>query len=205
MSILSYNGGAIVAMTGKNCVAIACDKRFGIQHQTLAFNMPKVKQLNSKTFVGLSGLVSDAQTLFNRFQFRHNLYKLRENREMDPETFANLVSTMLYEKRFGPYFVEPVICGLSGPDNKPFIAAMDLIGAPLLAKDSVVAGTCSEALYGMTESLWKPDLEPDDLFETISQVLLSAVNRDAFSGWGAVVYIMTPDEVITKEIKCRMD
>jgi hypothetical protein len=60
--------------------------------------------------------------------------------------------------RFGPYFVEPVICGLSGPDNKPFIAAMDLIGAPLLAKDSVVAGTCSEALYGMTESLWKPDL-----------------------------------------------
>jgi hypothetical protein len=61
-------------------------------------------------------------------------------------------------RRFGPYFVEPVICGLSGPDNTPFIAAMDLIGAPLLAKDSVVAGTCSEALYGMTESLWKPDL-----------------------------------------------
>jgi 20S proteasome subunit beta 3 len=63
-----------------------------------------------------------------------------------------------WHERFGPYFVEPVICGLSGPDNKPFIAAMDLIGAPLLAKDSVVAGTCSEALYGMTESLWKPDL-----------------------------------------------
>jgi len=35
---------------------------------------------------------------------------------------------------------------------------MDLIGAPLLATDTVVAGTCSEALYGMAESLWKPDL-----------------------------------------------
>ena len=35
-SILAYNGGAIVAMKGKNCVAIASDKRFGIQAQTLS-------------------------------------------------------------------------------------------------------------------------------------------------------------------------
>ena len=59
---------------------------------------------------------------------------------------------------FGPYFVEPVICGLSGPENKPFISAMDLIGAPLLAKDCVLAGTCAESLYGMCESLYRPDL-----------------------------------------------
>jgi hypothetical protein len=32
--------------------------------------------------------------------------------------------------------------------------------------------------------------EPEDLFETISQVLLNAVDRDALSGWGAVVHIM---------------
>lgn len=32
--------------------------------------------------------------------------------------------------------------------------------------------------------------EPEDLFETISQALLNAVDRDALSGWGAVVHIM---------------
>ncbi len=32
--------------------------------------------------------------------------------------------------------------------------------------------------------------EPEDLFETISQALLNAVDRDAVSGWGAVVHIM---------------
>ena len=32
--------------------------------------------------------------------------------------------------------------------------------------------------------------EPDDLFETISQALLAAVDRDAISGWGADVYVM---------------
>jgi 20S proteasome alpha/beta subunit len=32
--------------------------------------------------------------------------------------------------------------------------------------------------------------EPEDLFETISQCLLSAVDRDAFSGWGGIVHVM---------------
>lgn len=31
--------------------------------------------------------------------FRHKLYELREDRNMKPETFASLVSAMLYEKR----------------------------------------------------------------------------------------------------------
>ena len=34
---MEYNGSAIVAMTGKNCVAIATDRRYGIrQLQTVA-------------------------------------------------------------------------------------------------------------------------------------------------------------------------
>lgn len=58
------------------------------------------------------------------------------------------------------------------------------------SQDFVVSGTASEKLFGMAESLWEPDLEADDLFETISQTLLNAVDRDAYSGWGAVVWII---------------
>lgn len=31
---------------------------------------------------------------------------------------------------------------------------------------------------------------PEHLFETVSQCLLSGMDRDALSGWGAVVYVM---------------
>lgn len=31
---------------------------------------------------------------------------------------------------------------------------------------------------------------PEELFEVLSQSLLNAVDRDALSGWGAVVHIM---------------
>ena len=54
----------------------------------------------------------------------------------------------------------------------------------------IVAGTATDQLYGMLEALYEPDLGPDELFETMSQVFLNAVDRDAVSGWGVVTYVM---------------
>lgn len=48
-------------------------------------------------------------------------------------------------------------------------------------------------------------MSPDELFETISQVLLSAQDRDAKAGWGAVVHVITMDGVTTRDLKARMD
>lgn len=82
---------------------------------------------------------------------------------------------------------------------------MDLIGAPVFTDDFVVSGTCTQNLYGMCESLYRPEMEPDELFETISQCLLAAVDRDALSGWGAVVHVITPEGVTTRVLKTRKD
>ena len=67
---------------------------------------------------------------------------------------------------------------------------MDNIGNSYFPEDIFIAGTCAEQLFGMCEALWEPNLEPDDLFETISQALMNAFDRDAISGWGGVVHIM---------------
>ncbi|KAB5595419.1 20S proteasome subunit beta [Ceratobasidium theobromae] len=191
MSIMELNGGSVVAMAGKNCVAIGCDLRLGEQFQTLATNFEKVFPVTDRLYVGLPGLATDILTLRERLRFRVNMYTMKEEREIEPQAFAHLVSSTLYERRFGPYYIEPVIAGLtSGPNPQPFIACMDLIGCLTLPGDFVVGGTASDRLFGVAESLWQPDLEPEDLFETISQTLLSAVDRDAYSGSGAIIHIM---------------
>lgn len=46
---------------------------------------------------------------------------------------------------------------------------------------------------------------PDELFETISQCLLNAVDRDALSGWGAHVYIIEKDKMTKRLLKGRQD
>jgi 20S proteasome subunit beta 3 len=83
--------------------------------------------------------------------------------------------------------------------------SFDSIGCIDLAKDFIVAGTASDQLFGTCEGLWEPDLEPEDLFETISQALLNAVDRDALSGWGAHVYIIEKDKVTKRLLKGRQD
>jgi len=204
MSILEYNGAAVVAMAGKNCVAIAADRRFGIQGQTVGTDFQKVFEMGPKLYCGLPGLATDTQTVSQRLKFRQNLYELRENRQMKPRTFMNMLSNMLYERRFGPYFIEAVIAGLD-PNNEPFIATTDTIGCPEITEDFAVSGTCTEQLFGMCESLWEKDLEPEDLFEVISQAMMNAVDRDALSGWGVVVHIIEKDKVTTRTLKARMD
>ena len=52
---------------------------------------------------------------------------------------------------------------------------------------------------GMCESMWKPGLEPEELFETVSQCLLAGADRDCLSGWGATVYIICPDNDVSEE------
>lgn len=62
-SILSYNGAAIIAMKGKDCVAIAADKRLGVQAQTVSMNFQKIFEMNDKLYIGLPGLATDVQTV----------------------------------------------------------------------------------------------------------------------------------------------
>ena len=58
------------------------------------------------------------------------------------------------------------------------ICSYDFIGATSLAHDFTCSGTASDQLMGVCESFWKPGMGPDELFETISQCLLGAVDRD---------------------------
>ena len=64
MSIMSYNGSAVIAMTGNNCVAICSDMRLGVSQQTVATDFQKVFKIHDRMFVGLSGLATDMQTLY---------------------------------------------------------------------------------------------------------------------------------------------
>lgn len=153
----STDGGACVAMVGKDCVAIACDLRLGMQALTVSNNFPKIFSYGD-VYLGLTGLATDVSTVADLFRFKVNMYRLREERPISPETMANLVSSSLYEKRFGPYFISPVIAGINHTTGKPFICGFDSIGCIDFAKDFIVSGTASDQLFGTCEGLWEPDL-----------------------------------------------
>ena len=144
-------------MVGKDCVAIACDLRLGLQSLTVSNNFPKIFPYGD-VYLGLTGLATDVASVSDLMRYKVNLYRLREERHISPQTFSHLISTSLYEKRFGPWFVMPVVAGINEKDGKPFICGFDNIGCIDYAKDFVVTGTAADQLFGTCEGLWEPDL-----------------------------------------------
>ena len=76
------------------------DTRLGIQGQTIATDFQKVFRLNDKTFVGLSGLATDVQSVSQLLRFKLNMYKMQEEREIKPKTLSAMISNMMFEKRY---------------------------------------------------------------------------------------------------------
>ena len=137
-----------MAMKGNNCVAIASDLRFGKELQTVTCDFSKCFEMSPHMWLGLTGLGTDVQTVHQKMEFRKNMYELSESRNMTPKTFSAVLSNMLYERRFGPFFVNPVIAGLDAKSKEPYICSMDLIGCKTEPEDFAVAGTCEEQLFG---------------------------------------------------------
>lgn len=85
------------------------------------------------------------------------------------------------------------------------MASSDLIGCVTDLENFFAIGTGAEFLLGACESFYRPNMGPDELFEVTAQTFMSGVDRDAISGWGAIVYVVTPSGITAKTLKTRMD
>lgn len=202
----TYNGSSILGMLGDKCAAIASDCRSGTQFQTVTTNSQKVYKIQDNILMGLSGLSTDCQSFALEMKRKVDLYRIREEIDLTPKLFASLVSTTLYEKRFGPYFVSPVVVGLDiSDDYKPFVCGFDSIGCPSCSGEFEISGTANDQLLGTCEAFYRKNMNSEELFEAIGQSLICSVDRDILSGFGGVVYVLTPNKITVSKLKVRQD
>ena len=158
--------------------------------------------------VGIGGLQTDIDTVRKEVLFKSEQYLLSHSdvKTLKFNQLSKMLSNMLYAKRFGPYFISPIVAGFDGEDGKPVLSAMDCIGAPVISRDFAVSGTCTANLYGLAETYYRPDLGDDELFEVGCQTLLAAADRDALRGWGGKVTMVRKDGGRREwRLKGRMD
>ena len=134
-----FNGGSVLAMAGRNSVAIAIDARFRLGMQTISTGddldsandrgNPRIIHLpNSNVLLAWTGLYGDGMG----FAEEMNVMLARKvrragcmgfpalvsdsssmgRRKMSPRAITSLMSHMLYRRRNAPYYVEPVVVGL---------------------------------------------------------------------------------------------
>ena len=182
-----------MAMAGNECVALAVDKRFGSGAQMVNIVPRHVWAPHPNLMLAFSGLEGDVQSLSEELQMEVAAKRNRalgfsiaglktENGDsndeagerrsrISPPALACLTSHVLYEKR--GYYVEPLVVGLMDQTRKPFLCAMDMIGAQSFSKSFICSGAASTSLYGTAEALWRPNMEPKELLECCGKVFQS--------------------------------
>lgn len=202
--IQTFYGGSILAMTGKDSVAIISDYRLGNGPITVSKNFRRVYRVTDRIYIGLDCFVPDAQFLLKRIEKHVSLFELSEGRSIEPQECSNLVSAILYSYRSSPLYTSPIIAGIDS-NNKPFICGMDLLGCKSQPGSFIAEGTANKNLIGVCEALYKEDMDEEDLFITGVQAFLNSIDRDALSGWGAECIILTPSRRIVRSVKGRCD
>lgn len=187
--------GSFLALAGKDAVVIATDSR--VTHprmRSLALeSQPRdIYRVGSKTLVGFFGLDNDAEGVMGLL--RGKVGDLVDE-ELSPAAVARVLSNLLYEN---PSLVCPIIAGL---DRKPFLCAMDSLGAMTTSDRFIVTGSSQNQLNTLCESFFVPDLPAEDLVYLAERCLRLAVQRDVMSGGDNLKIVLLRDgEIYQKDI-----
>lgn len=208
----SDNGGSVLAIGGDDFCVIGADTRLSSGFQINTRNQEKLFQLSGTTILGCAGCWCDTLSLTRVLSARMQMYKHEHLKDISTPAAAQMLSTILYYKRFFPYYISNVLAGLD-EEGKGCVYSYDPIGH--MEKASYRAGGSAGALlqplldnqigYGNQENVEKIPLTVDKALKILKDVFTAAAERDIYTGDGIVIKIITKDGVRTETFVLRKD
>lgn len=190
-------GATAVGVTFDKGVVLASEKRIALGTYIVSKGTKKTFRITDHVGAACAGMVADMQILIRQIESLAKIKALETRRPMPPNSIAKLISVMLFERRYFPLLTQVIIGGV---DDKPAIYTLDPLGS-LLSDDFAVAGTGSEMAVGVIEASYKPNMSEKEAKELAVKAIRSAVSRDASSGDGVDMLVITKDGSKEESIK----
>jgi proteasome beta subunit len=148
----------------------------------------------------IAGGVGDAQTLARLMQVECSLYQIRRGREMTVGAAASLLSNVLNQNRYYPYYVQLLVGGFDV--NGPSVYSVDAMGGASKESDIVSTGSGSPFAYGVLEDRFEEDMDEETAKSLAIRALRAAIRRDSASGESMSIVVITKDkyEEMTEEV-----
>ncbi|MEM3084026.1 MAG: proteasome subunit beta [Nitrososphaerales archaeon] len=190
-------GATAVGITFNEGVVLAAEKRIALGTYIVSKGGKKTFRITDHVGAACAGMVADMQILIRQIEALAKIKALETRRAMPPNSIAKLVSVMLFERRYFPLLTQVIIGGV---DGKPVIYTLDPLGS-LLPDDFAAAGTGAEMAVGVIETSFKPGMSEKEAKELAIKAIRSAVSRDAASGDGVDILIITPKGCKEESVK----
>lgn len=196
-------GTTTLGLACKDGTVLAADRRATAGTMIAHKRTRKVYKIDDNLGLTTAGLVGDLQQLARYITAEAELYKLKRNLPMSVEAAATLTANILSGRRYFPYWVQLVIGGVDPKGSHVF--SLDMAGGSLEDK-YVSTGSGSPYVYGILEDHWNDDMDVKAGIDLAVRAVNAAMRRDAASGEGIDVAVITRDgykELDEKEIERR--
>ncbi|KAF8283082.1 putative proteasome beta 6 subunit [Trypanosoma cruzi] len=208
------NGGTIAAIAGKNYVILGGDTRlngdFCIHTRD---DRTKLFQLTEHTFLASTGMQADRLQLQQMLKYRIQWYQYNNGGKLpSTKAIAKLTSTMLYQRRFFPYYTFNMVVGLD-EKGAGVCYSYDPVGSTEPFRYGT-SGSASSFVEPLMDCLLTrqhmvqqapAELSMTEALEMLKNAFTGAAERDIFTGDAVCFHIITADGIRSELFELRKD
>merc|ERR1712227_289882 len=206
----SRHGGTILAIAGEDFSIMASDTRLG-QHggiYTREFN--RNNKVTESCIVAQCGFQGDATTLLKNMKGKIRIYEHQD--QPSAPAIAAMLSTMLYYRRFFPYYVYNLVAGLDD-EGKGAVFSYDPVGS--YDRDEMkCAGSAASLIQPFLDNQIgrqhiqnddKPVLTRERARQLAIDAFVSACERETNTGDAVNITIIDKEGIHNETIPLRRD
>jgi len=197
-------GTTTVGLKCRYGVVFATERRATMGNLIAHKAVEKIFKIDDHIGATVAGGVGDAQSLMKYISAEVALYRFRHGVRISVESAATLTANILHSSRFYPFFVQTLFGGVD--DSGSALFSLDPTGGTV--KDNVVStGSGSPVAYGLLEDRYNENIDVEEGIDIAVRAIQSAMERDAFSGNGILVAVVTKEGfkiLPEEEVKSRL-
>ena len=198
-------GTTTLGMVCKDGVIIAAERRATMGTLIAHKATKKLYKIDEHLALATAGLVGDLQVLSRYLSAEVNLYRLKRDRNIPIKSAATLMSNILNQRKFAPYYVQLVLGGWDAEGGHVY--SLDAAGGAIPDKYTA-AGSGSPYVLGVLEDQYKDELTVDEGIDIAARAITAAIGRDSASGNGIDIAVINEKAFKTiseDEIKTRLE
>ena len=188
----TMKGTTTIGLVFAGGVILATEKRATMGYMIASKRAKKVYKVADRIGMTTAGGVGDAQQLARILTVECNLYQIRRSRSITVGASSTLLSNYLNQNRFFPYYVQLLVGGVD--EHGPSVYSVDAMGGATKEDEIVATGSGSPMAYGVLEDRYHTGMTMDEAIDLAIRALKAAMKRDAGSGEGIHVVVITKDQ-----------
>ncbi len=203
MDMENKKGTTTIGLVCKDGVVVATEHRATMGTMIAHKVAKKVYKIDDHLAMTTAGLVGDAQMLARYLKVETDLYRLQRGSIIPVKGAATLMSNILNQRKFAPFYVQLIVGGVD--ISGPHIFSIDAAGGSIEDKYTST-GSGSPYVFGVLEDNYRDGITVEEGVNLSIRALSAAMKRDSASGNGMDIAVITPGaykEIMQEEIEKR--